>query len=177
MNKNEYLEKLRELLSYELPERLVKKNIDFYAEYFKEKKAQGLAESEIAEDLGDPQLIARSCIEAAKSGEDGIPNSGDDPDFHKEIYGNPSAEKGSFNSDGTRSPENGNPAPENRGNGGFYVNGRNIGCGTVILGFFLISTALRLLPYLLYAAGRNPAILLIGLILLWLLFSKFRGKR
>lgn len=85
MNKRDYLNSLREYLSYELPERLVKKNIDFYSGYFDEQQKAGKSAAEICGELGDPQLIAKSCIEAERSGADGIPNSGDDIDFSEEI--------------------------------------------------------------------------------------------
>lgn len=85
MSKREYLDRLREFMSYELPKRLVDSNIQFYENYFEEQLKAGKSFQEIEEELGDPQLIARSCIDAAKSGADGIPNSGDDPDFAGEI--------------------------------------------------------------------------------------------
>jgi len=85
MSKKEYIESLREYLSYELPERLVTSNIRRYEEYFDDQLKSGRSATEISEELGDPKLIARSCIDAAKSGKDGIPNSDDDPDFAEEI--------------------------------------------------------------------------------------------
>ena len=86
MNKREFLQKLREYLSYELPERYVDKNIDYYSDYIDNEVRNGRSLKEVLEDLGDPQLIARSITDAAKAGSDGIPNTTDDRDFTEEIY-------------------------------------------------------------------------------------------
>ena len=95
MNKREYLAKLKEYLSYELPERLVARNIDYYSEYIDTEVSGGKNVSAVLEDLGDPQLIARSIVDAAKSGRDGIPYTEDDEDFGREIYGKESYGSGS----------------------------------------------------------------------------------
>lgn len=94
MNKRQYLESLREYLSFELPERLVKKNLDFYSDYFAEQTKEGKSVTEIIEELGDPQLIARSCIEAEKAGPDGIPDNSDDYSFEQEIYAERTGNRG-----------------------------------------------------------------------------------
>lgn len=86
MNKREFLQKLREYLSYELPERYVDKNIDYYSDYIDNEVRSGRTVREVLEDLGDPQLIARTITDAAKAGSDGIPNTTDDRDFTEEIY-------------------------------------------------------------------------------------------
>lgn len=85
MSRKEFIDSLREYLSYELPERLVSANIRKYEDYFDDQMKSGKRASEICRELGDPKLIARSCIDAARSGADGIPNSEDDPNFAEEI--------------------------------------------------------------------------------------------
>lgn len=87
MNKREFLQKLREYLSYELPQRYVEKNLRYYNDYIDKEAKKGRTQRDILDDLGDPQLIAKSIIDAAKSGSDGIPNTADDIDFTEEIYG------------------------------------------------------------------------------------------
>ncbi len=88
MNKREFLQKLREYLSYELPARYIEKNIRYYDEYIDGETGLGRSAAEVIEELGDPQLIAKSIIDSIKSGADGIPNSEDDVDFTEEIYEN-----------------------------------------------------------------------------------------
>jgi len=111
MSKREFLESLREHLSYELPERLVSENLTKYEEYFDEQLKTGRSPSEISEELGDPKLIARSCIDAEKSGADGIPNSEDDPDFASEIDREQSKDR---NRNGDTEKTGGEPAGNTR---------------------------------------------------------------
>lgn len=86
MNKRQYLESLREYLSFELPDRLVKKNLEFYEDYFEQQIREGKTAAQVIEELGDAQLIAKSCIDAEKAGADGIPENQDDNSFEKEMY-------------------------------------------------------------------------------------------
>lgn len=88
MNKREFLQKLREYLSYELPARYIEKNIRYYDEYIDTEVSSGKTISDVIEELGDPQLIAKTITDSIKSGADGIPNSEDDVDFTEEIYEN-----------------------------------------------------------------------------------------
>lgn len=87
MSKREFLQKLKEYLSYELPESYVDSNVRYYSDYIDNEVKNGRKRDEVLEDLGDPQLIARTIIDAAKAGSDGIPNTADDRDFSGEIYG------------------------------------------------------------------------------------------
>ena len=68
MNKREFLQKLTEYLSYELPQRFVEKNVRYYSDYIDDELGKGRTSKDILDDLGDPQLIAKSIIDAAKSG-------------------------------------------------------------------------------------------------------------
>lgn len=96
MSKREFLQKLREYLSYELPESYVDSNVRYYSDYIDNEVKNGRKRDEVLEDLGDPQLIARTIIDAAKAGSDGIPNTADDRDFSGEIYGNDGDSSGRF---------------------------------------------------------------------------------
>lgn len=88
MSKSEFLSKLKSLLSYELPGNLVEENLDYYRGYIEEEIKKGRSESEVLDELGNPQLISRTIIDAAKSGVDGIPGNSDDVDYQRQIYGN-----------------------------------------------------------------------------------------
>ena len=87
MNKRDFLEKLKEVLSYELPEKMVRSNLQYYSDYIDRETAGGKSTADVIAELGEPELIAHSIIDAAKSGPDGIPYSGDDIDYSSEIYG------------------------------------------------------------------------------------------
>ena len=121
MNKREYLNKLREYLAYELPEHYVQKNLNYYSDYIDTEVAGGKSLPAVLDDLGDPQLIARSIIDAEKSGPDGIPYTDDDPDFSQEIYGEgggPQASSGWFGGNpGTGSGSYGQSGYEGSGGG------------------------------------------------------------
>ena len=168
MNKRDFLNKLEELLAYELPERLVRKNIEFYSDYIDNAVAEGKSQAEVLNDLGDPQLIAKTIVDAAKSGADGIPNTEDDTDFSGEIFGTGRADdnaygrtgsagtggyqgaENGYNGSSTRGPAGGfseDPADTGEGRtfnpfgGNIHVYGHNFGCGTgvvLLLVFFLV---------------------------------------
>ena len=87
MSKREFLQKLKEYLSYELPQRYVEKNIRYYDGYIDDEIKKGRDVSEVIAELGDPQLIAKTIVSAKKAGADGVPNTEDDMDFTEEIYG------------------------------------------------------------------------------------------
>ncbi len=87
MNKRQFLNELREELGYELPEGLVRSNVEYYSSYIDEEVRKGRSLDEVLTDLGDPRLIARTIVDAAKSGSDGIPNTSDDRDYSGQIYG------------------------------------------------------------------------------------------
>ena len=86
MNKREFLAQLRETLSYDLPGDLVESNMRYYTSYIEEELRKGRTQEEILGELGDPKLIARSVIDAIKSGADGIPGTSDDLSFAGETY-------------------------------------------------------------------------------------------
>lgn len=111
MNKREFLQKLREYLSYELPARYIEKNIRYYDEYIDGEVGHGRSAAEVIEELGDPQLIAKSITDSIKAGADGIPNSEDDVDFTEEIYenGGPEASQRAFRYRGSSSYSEGGP--------------------------------------------------------------------
>lgn len=127
MNKNEFLRKLKKILSYDLPLRLVEKNLAYYRSYIEEEVRKGRSESEVLKELGDPRLIARTIIDAAEAGKDGIPGSEDDIDFKKEIYGSSgsSYEDTHFDNNDTWSGSSDNGYGESTRNNGSNFWGRD----------------------------------------------------
>lgn len=174
MTKREFIETLREVLSYELPERLVKKNTDYYSGYFDEQMKLGKRAEEICEELGDPRLIARSCIEVEKAGEDGIPCSGDEPDFSEEIFGNSAGPMdGSVRDEQDTSEESG---PRKS----FSINGREFGCGGCLLGMLILVGIMSVISAFfttLFTAGGSSIITVILLIILAALIIEYFRRR
>lgn len=175
MTKREYIERLGELLSYELPERLVKKNTAYYSDYFDEQIRLGRRAEDICEELGDPQLIARSCIDAEKAGEDGIPYSGDEPDFHEEMYGNGAeSENGQIYGDSESSGEDGGSRKN------FRIYGREFGCGGCLIGVLIFTGIMCLVSTLfstLFTAGGNPVITLVLFVILAIVVGEYFRRK
>ena len=66
MTKKEFLQILRECLEGEIPEHEIQSNIKYYEEYIK-VQAVGSSEEDVIARLGNPQMIAKSIIEAFKA--------------------------------------------------------------------------------------------------------------
>lgn len=86
MNKREFLSELREALSYDLPEQLVDNNLRYYSGYIDDEVRKGRRHEEVLAELGDPKLIAKSIVDAIKSGADGVPGTADDVSFADPAY-------------------------------------------------------------------------------------------
>ena len=186
MNKREYLSRLREYLSYELPAALVKEKLDFYSDYISKECVKGRLEAEVLEDLGDPQLIARSIIDAEKSGPDGIPGTEDDRNFAGEIYERPGAGRsGAFGGYGTgtggdasRRYDSGDTAGNTSGRdpfGGIRV--YNFGCFTAILVLLVVFSVFSLIGGLLGALSPVLAPVCMVILIMWLLGRSGTGGR
>lgn len=66
MTRTEFLQKLQEALEGEIPEYEIKNNLRYYDEYIRGQAASSSEEDVIAM-LGNPQMIAKSIIEAFKA--------------------------------------------------------------------------------------------------------------
>lgn len=71
MNKVEFLEKLRETLSGQVPVSVVHENLKYYDAYIKGEVKSGKRESVVISEIGDPRLIAKSIIDATPGAEYG----------------------------------------------------------------------------------------------------------
>ncbi len=182
MNKREFLNKLNEYMSFELPAAMVRDKLNYYSEYIDNETAAGRTSDEVIESLGDPQLIARSIIDAAKSGPDGIPGTDDDVDFGENIAQNRRAQGGygtdSYGSSGggqaSTVTEDGSPADSRTDNvqspwGGIHV--YNMGCLTFMLIMFVVFTVIGALLQVL-----SPVLapICIVMLIVWL-FNRLSG--
>ena len=66
MTKKEFLQILHDSLDGEIPERDIQSNLHYYEEYIK-TQAVGSSEEDVIASLGNPQMIAKSIIEAFKA--------------------------------------------------------------------------------------------------------------
>lgn len=70
MNKQGFLDLLRQALAGEVSADTVNENLNFYNEFIMTEMKKGREESEILQSLGDPRLIAKTIIEAQSTGAD-----------------------------------------------------------------------------------------------------------
>lgn len=71
MNKNEFLDGLREALSGDVPPAVVQEQLQYYTDYIRTELQNGRSEDEIMAELGDPRLIARTIEDTTPGAEDG----------------------------------------------------------------------------------------------------------
>lgn len=71
MNKNEFLEGLREALSRNVPPAVVQEQLQYYGDYIRTEVQNGRSEEEVMAELGDPRLIARTIEDTTPGAEDG----------------------------------------------------------------------------------------------------------
>lgn len=95
MNREEFLQKLQEALSGEVPPETVHENLQYYSGYIRDERRKGRSEEEIMGELGDPRMIARTIIDTTPGGGSGFEEyRGGFGGFASDEYS--SGERGSF---------------------------------------------------------------------------------
>lgn len=86
MSKLEFLQKLSERLSEELPRGVVLSNLRYYESYIDSEVAKGKSVESVMNELGDPYMIARTIIDGLES--DGFTNQdyADETVYAETIY-------------------------------------------------------------------------------------------
>ncbi|WP_394525078.1 DUF1700 domain-containing protein [Lacrimispora sp. JR3] len=125
MSKQEFLQRLRETLTGEVPGNVIEENIRFYEEYISTEARKG-SEEEVIASIGDPRLIAKTIIEASE-------NASDSGNAYYESYSGPR--------------QNGYEDPEDFGRHMHYIDFNKwywkvLGIGVLIFVFFLSATIL-----------------------------------
>ena len=59
MNKDEFLRRLEEALSGEVPASVIRDNLNYYADYLSQELGKGRTMDEIIEEIGEPNIVAR----------------------------------------------------------------------------------------------------------------------
>lgn len=67
MDRNEFLNRLREALENDLSGPAVQEHIAYYDDYIRSEMASGKSEQEVLDMLGDPWVIARTIIDSAEN--------------------------------------------------------------------------------------------------------------
>ena len=68
MSRQEFLQRLRDVLTGEVPGNVVEENIRYYEEYIRGEVLKGSSEETVTAAIGDPRLIAKTIIEANENG-------------------------------------------------------------------------------------------------------------
>ena len=71
MNREEFLQGLRDALSGQIPPSLVRENLDYYDDYIRTECQKGRTETDVMEELGDPRLIAQTIMDATPGSGEG----------------------------------------------------------------------------------------------------------
>ena len=67
MNKDEFLRRLEDALSGEVPASVIRENLDYYADYLSRELGKGRTMDEIIEEIGEPNIVARTIINSAEA--------------------------------------------------------------------------------------------------------------
>lgn len=156
MTKTEFLEELRDSLQGEVPAGVIQENQVYYDNYITQELTRGRSEDDIIGELGGPRIIARTIIdssEAAEAAGEGQGNGG--------YYTNTSTAGGGAS---TGVP----PASGKAGSGRWFSKMLIIVIVLFIL-FFVFSLVGGIFSLMFRYAG--------PLIIIWLVYSLFKGMR
>ena len=65
MSKDEFLRRLQDALSGEVPASVIRDNLNYYADYLSQELGKGRTMEEIVEEIGEPNIVARTIIDTA----------------------------------------------------------------------------------------------------------------
>lgn len=83
MSRQEFLQRLREALSGEVPGSVIEENIRYYEEYIGTEVRNGSTEEAVIASIGDPRLIAKTILEASENAK----SSGSGKNFYDSYSG------------------------------------------------------------------------------------------
>lgn len=64
MDRQKFIQKLKEALENDLSGRIVQDNLNYYNQYITDEMKKGRTEQEVVDELGDPWMIARTIIDS-----------------------------------------------------------------------------------------------------------------
>lgn len=163
MTKQEFLAELEERLRAEGADALVSENLNYYSSYIDSETAKGRSEDEVIEELGGPNAIAHSVLDAAGYQVDGIPDSIENG--RTDSAGNSSSGYESSGTSGGSSYDSGRETRQNPSDG--FGTALRIIIGVVI-------AVLILYLCIVFVGYFWPVILII--VLITLLYRLFQGR-
>jgi len=172
MNKQEFIKLLTESLSGRVPRRVVREKVDYYRNYIAGEERKGRSADEILEEIGPPELIAHTIIDAYEAVNGVYEESPEAAAEQERESAYQSYEEGESAYGSTSGQESRGGFGSGSGSG-FFFNSSSTGCLialvlVVILAVFVISTVARI-----FAA--YPV--LIAILVVWYLVRKNRNSR
>lgn len=76
MSREEFLRGLEEALANEVPQAVIRDNVDYYASYISQEMAKGRTMAEIVGEIGEPRIVARTIIDSCEESGAAEENSG-----------------------------------------------------------------------------------------------------
>lgn len=149
MNKEEFIGKLEQALLGEVPQDVIRENMQYYDNYITGETKKGIREEDVIATIGDPRLIAKTIVDSTASGQETGSSGG-------EFYKNPEGEDSSSRSFRTYDLNK------------WYWKAAAI--GIVVLVIFLVITIVGGIFSLL-------APFVFPLLIIWFIFSLLRGPR
>ena len=67
MSKEEFLRRLETALSGEVPVPVIRDNLNYYADYISQEMGKGRTVDEIVEEIGEPNIVARTIIDSSEA--------------------------------------------------------------------------------------------------------------
>lgn len=67
MSREEYLRELAEALAGDVPEAVIRDNVNYYGSYLSQEMAKGRTVDEIAAEIGEPFIVAKTIIEHSEA--------------------------------------------------------------------------------------------------------------
>lgn len=76
MSREEFLRSLEEALANEVPQEVIRDNVNYYSSYLSQEMARGRTVDEIVSEIGEPRIIARTIIDSYEVPEAGGQTAG-----------------------------------------------------------------------------------------------------
>lgn len=77
MNKEEFLQELKEALAGDVPEAVIRDNLNYYSSYLSQETSKGRSVDEIVTEIGEPFIVAKTIMESYEAGGERASGAGD----------------------------------------------------------------------------------------------------
>ena len=67
MNREEFLRGLEDALAGEVPQSVIRDNVNYYGSYISQEMAKGRTVDEIVDEIGDPRIVAKTIIDSSEA--------------------------------------------------------------------------------------------------------------